>query len=229
MPQTIAVSASLLSADLGALRAEAKRAEAAGCDRLHMDVMDGLFVPNLTFGAPVIRSLKGAVSLPIEAHLMIQQPERYFEDFQKAGCRTLFFHLEAVENPHRALQALRRLGLKRGVAVNPETPETKLHPFLEEIDSVLFMSVHPGFAGQAFLETVVEKIERFHRFCREKGFTPEIAVDGGINPETAPRVVHAGARVLVAASALFQAPDLAQAVQLLRSSAQKALAPETAP
>ena len=217
----IKVSASILSADFGRLLEQSRQAVEAGADMLHMDVMDGHFVPNLTFGAPVIAGLKGKVDAPIDAHLMIQNPEKYVGDFAKAGSTYLLFHAETVADPAGIIRLIRGQGCKPGMVVNPDTSEETLKPFAKDLDYVLFMSVHPGFAGQSFIPEVVPKIARFSKWSREQGLSPEIAVDGGISPRTAPSVVEAGATLLVAATAIFKAPDMREAVQALKNAGKK--------
>jgi ribulose-phosphate 3-epimerase len=214
----IKVSASILSADFGDLLKNARQAVEAGCDMLHMDVMDGHFVPNITFGAPVIASLKGKVSVPMDTHLMIENADKYIPDFVKAGSTYILFHAEAVENPSSTIHLIKQDGCRAGMVINPTTSEEVLKPFVKDLDYVLFMSVWPGFSGQSFIPDVVPKIARFSKWCKEQGFKPEIAVDGGINPKTAPSVVQAGATLLVAATAVFKAPDMKEAVQALKSS-----------
>jgi ribulose-phosphate 3-epimerase len=183
-----------------------------------MDVMDGHFVPNLTFGAPLIASLKGKVPVPMDAHLMIENANKYIPDFAKAGASYILFHAEAVEDPKETLQLIKKNGCKPGMVVNPTTPEELLMLFAKELDYVLFMSVWPGFAGQSFIPEVVPKIARFSKWCQKEGFSPLIAVDGGITPKTAPAVVEAGANLLIAATAIFKAPDMKEAVAALKSA-----------
>lgn len=218
---SIKVSASVLSANFGDLLGDCKRAIDAGCDMLHMDVMDGHFVPNITFGAPVIAGLKGKVNVPIDSHLMIENADKYIPDFIKAGSTYILFHAEAVENPTSTIHLIKQDGCKPGMVVNPNTSEEVLKPFAKDLAYVLFMSVYPGFAGQSFIPDVVPKIARFSKWCREQGVSPEIAVDGGISPTTAPQVVDAGATLLVAATAIFKAPDMKAAVAALKNAGQK--------
>ena len=216
--KSIKVSASILSADFGDLLHSAKKAVEAGCDLLHMDVMDGHFVPNITFGAPVIAGLKGRVGVPMDSHLMIEDADKYIPDFAKAGSTYLLFHAEAVEDPAKTLRLIRDNGCKPGIVLNPDTSEDVIKPFVKDLDYVLFMSVWPGFAGQSFIPEVVPKIARFSKWCGDNQLSPEIAVDGGISPKTAPRVVEAGATLLVAATAIFKAPDMAEAVRALKNA-----------
>jgi len=214
----VKVSASVLSADFGNLLGDSQKAIQAGVDMLHMDVMDGHFVPNITFGAPVIAGLKGKVSVPIDSHLMIENAEKFIPDFAKAGSTYILFHAEAVLDPKPVIAQIRALGCKPGMVLNPDTSEEAAKPFALSLDYILFMSVFPGFAGQSFIPSVVPKIARFSKWCREEGLDPILAVDGGISPKTAPSVVEAGANLLVAATAIFKAPDMAQAVRDLKNA-----------
>jgi ribulose-phosphate 3-epimerase len=217
----IKVSASILSADFGHLLEDAQKAVAAGADMVHMDVMDGHFVPNITFGAPVIAGLKGKVNVPMDTHLMIENADKYIPDFIKAGSTYILFHAEAIESPVSTIHLIKQDGAKAGMVLNPTTSEEVLKPFVKDLDYVLFMSVWPGFSGQSFIPDVVPKIARFSKWCQAQGFTPEIAVDGGISPKTAPQVVEAGATLLVAATAIFKAPDMKEAIHQLKSAGQK--------
>ncbi len=216
----VKVSASVLSADFGNLLSDCQKAVDAGCDMLHMDVMDGHFVPNISFGAPVIAGLKGKIKVPIDTHLMITDADKYIPDFIKAGSTYILFHAEAIENPIETIHRIRQDGCKPGMVVNPNTSEEVLKPFVKDLEYVLFMSVYPGFAGQSFMPEVTPKIARFSKWCQKEGLTPEIAVDGGISSKTAPQVVEAGATLLVAATAIFKAPNMKEAVQTLKSAGQ---------
>lgn len=184
---------------------------------IHLDVMDGHFVPNLTFGAPVLKCLRKRLTAPVDTHLMITDPDRYATDFAKAGSTYLAFHAEASRNPAAVLHIIRDAGSKPGMVINPDTSEETLKPFARELDYVLFMSVFPGFSGQKFIPSVVPKLKRFAAWCKEEGLSPLLAVDGGVTPDNAGDLINAGATLLVAASAIFQAPDMAEAVRKLKN------------
>jgi ribulose-phosphate 3-epimerase len=211
------VSASILSSDLSDLYHECRRALDAGVDMIHMDVMDGHFVPNITFGAPVLKCLKKHLSEPVDTHLMISDPDHYAPDFAKAGSEYILFHAEASKDPAATIRIIRSAGSKPGMVVNPDTSEETLKPFVRDLDYVLFMSVFPGFAGQKFIPSVVPKLARFSVWCKEEGLSPILAVDGGVTPANAADLTGAGATLLVAASAIFQAPDMAEAIRKLKN------------
>ena len=198
----IRIAPSILSADFAALADDVARVEAAGADQLHVDVMDGRFVPNLTIGPVVVQALRKRTRLPLDVHLMIVEPERYLADFVAAGADMLTVHAEACVHLQRALAQIRELGARAGVALNPATHPGALEYVLDDLDVVLVMSVNPGFGGQAFLPAMVEKIMRIKAMIGERPI--RIEVDGGIGPDTAPLVAAAGADVLVAGAAVFK-------------------------
>lgn len=198
------LSPSVLAADFSRLGEEAAKVEQAGAQYLHLDVMDGLFVPSISFGMPVIRSLRDHCSLVFDVHLMIQDPDRYLEDFRKVGADILTVHAEACRHLDRTLQSIHSLGIKAGVALNPATPLSAVEWVLEQADMILLMSVNPGFGGQTYIPYVTEKIRRLRRMLGERGLETDIEVDGGIGLDNGPEVLAAGANVLVAGSAVFR-------------------------
>jgi len=215
----IAIEASILAADFARLGEEARAAEAAGVDGITVDVMDGRFVPDITFGPGVVRALRPLVHVPLDVHLMVVEPERHLAAFADAGAARLIVHQEASPHLHRTLQTIRGLGLEAGVAINPGTPLSALEEVLEQADLILIMTVNPGWGGQPFLPGQLDKVRRLRRLLAERGLSIPIAVDGGINPGTAPLAVQAGATVLMAGSSIYnrQAP-VAQNVAALRAS-----------
>jgi len=215
--RAVRIAPSILSADLACLaRAVAEVAE-AGADWIHVDVMDGHFVPNLTFGMPVVAALRRITRLPLDVHLMIEAPERYLEAFARAGADRLTVHVEACPHLHRVIQGIRGLGLQAGVALNPATPLGAVEEILPDVDQVLIMTVNPGFGGQAFIGRMLEKVRRARAMIEALGRPIELEVDGGVGPENAPALVAAGATVLVAGASIFEAPEgPAEAMRRLR-------------
>jgi ribulose-phosphate 3-epimerase len=212
----VKIAPSILSADFGRLADEVKAIEAAGADYVHVDVMDGRFVPNLTIGPLVVEAVKKATSLPLDVHLMIVEPEKYVPDFIKAGAAIVTVHVEVSPHLHRTLQQIRALGAKASVVLNPSTSLTTIEEVLGDVDQVLLMSVNPGFGGQAFIPSTVDKVRRLRAMFDARGLSTDIEVDGGINAETAKLVVAAGANVLVAGNAVFKAKDYRAAIAALR-------------
>lgn len=210
----VLVAPSLLSCDFSRLREEIGEVERAGCDWLHVDVMDGHFVPNLTIGPVVVNWIRKSTELPLDVHLMIEEPMQSLEAFRKAGADWITVHVEACRNLRETLRAIRKLGARAGVSVRPKTPIDTIEPFLQELDLVLVMTVEPGFGGQAFMPEMLEKVRQIR-----PRFSGKISVDGGIGPETAPSALEAGADVLVAGTAIFGQKDRSQAIERLRRCA----------
>ena len=201
----VLIAPSILSADFGRLADEVRAVEAAGADWIHVDVMDGRFVPNITLGPPVVRAIRAATRLPVDVHLMIVEPERYVADFRKAGADRISVHVEASPHLHRTLQHVRALGASAGVVLNPHTPEESIRYVLEDVDLILVMSVNPGFGGQSFIPSALPKLRALRQMIDGSGRDIALEVDGGVSGVTSGDVVRAGARVLVAGSAVFGA------------------------
>jgi ribulose-phosphate 3-epimerase len=215
----VRIAPSILSADLGRLAEEVAEVERAGADWIHVDVMDGRFVPNITLGPIVVAAVRRATRLPVDVHLMIVEPERYLEDFAKAGADVISVHVEACIHLERTLAEIRRMGKKAGVVLNPHTPEESVRYVLGNLDLVLVMSVNPGFGAQQFLPAVLPKLRALRQMIDSAKLPIELEVDGGVAPETAREVVQAGARMLVAGNAVFGQRDRAAAIGAIRAAA----------
>jgi ribulose-phosphate 3-epimerase len=212
----IKIAPSILSADFSRLADEITDVEKGGADYIHVDVMDGHFVPNITIGPLIVEAIRPVTRLPLDVHLMIENPDQYIPAFAKAGADILSVHVEACPHLHRTIHHIKSHGVKAGVVINPATPVESIVHILDDVDLVLLMTVNPGFGGQKFIHSVVPKIQQVADLVRERGLKTEIEVDGGINEETARLCVNAGANVLVAGSAIYQAKDRQQAIAAIR-------------
>lgn len=216
MSRRVLIAPSILSADFGRLADEVRAVEQAGADYVHVDVMDGRFVPNITIGPVVVEAVRRATELPLDVHLMIVEPEKYIEAFAKAGASLISVHLEASPHLNRTLHQIRQAGARPAAVLNPSTPVEMVQDVLDDLDMVLLMSVNPGFGGQRFIPRTLEKIRRLRQMVSSRGVKVDIEVDGGIDPDTAPRVIDAGADVLVAGTAVFHSKDYRAAIAALR-------------
>lgn len=215
----IKLAPSILSADFARLLEDVKKVEEAGCEYLHIDVMDGHFVPNITLGPSLVKSLRKDVNMVFDAHLMIENPDQYIKDFVDAGCDLIVVHQEACIHLHRTIQNIKSHGIKAGVALNPATPIETIKHVLSDVDMVLIMTVNPGFGGQSFIEGMIPKIKELKGIIDDQNLKVDIQVDGGIKPENVNKVVEAGANVIVAGSAIFNSNNISETVQLFRKNA----------
>lgn len=214
----ILVAPSILSADFVRLREEIAAVEAAGADLLHVDVMDGRFVPNITIGPPVVKAIRAVTKLPLDVHLMIVEPERYIDAFAEAGADTITVHVEACTHLHRALTYIRSLGKRAGVTMNPSTPEESIRYVLGVVDQILVMSVDPGFGGQKLIPAMLPKVRAIRSMIDERKLPIDLEIDGGITKDTAKEAIDAGARILVAGNAVFNTHDYAAAIAAIRGA-----------
>ena len=219
----IKIAPSILAANFSKLAEEVKEVEQAGAKLIHIDVMDGHFVPNITMGPIVVEALRPVTKLPLDVHLMIENPDNYIESFAKAGADYITVHVEACPHLHRTIQLIRSFGVKPGVVLNPHTSIESIQHVLEDIDMVLFMTVNPGFGGQKFIHSVIPKIKQLAAIIREKDLAIEIEIDGGINAETIVPCAEAGATIFVAGSAIYSQTDRSKALQDIQQAGERAI------
>lgn len=219
----IKIAPSILSADFAQLGAEVKEVVEAGADWIHIDVMDGHFVPNITIGPLIVEAIRPVTTIPFDVHLMIENPDQYIEAFAKAGADYITVHVEACTHLHRTLQLIKSYDVKPGVVLNPHTPIESILPILEEVDLVLFMTVNPGFGGQAFIPSVLKKVKALREIIEEQQLTIDIQIDGGINEDTIVEAVEAGANVFVAGSAIYGKENRKEALERIKDAGMKAL------
>ncbi|HWR60951.1 MAG TPA: ribulose-phosphate 3-epimerase [Clostridia bacterium] len=219
--KTIKIAPSILSADFANLERDIRTVEEAGADWLHVDVMDGHFVPNITIGSPVVKSLRGKSRLVFDVHLMIEKPELYIKDFAASGADIITVHAEATNHLHRLIQMIKGEGKKAGVALNPSTPVNVLEHVLEDLDMVLVMSVNPGFGGQKFIKASYEKLSRVRALIDGKGLDIDLQVDGGVGPDNIGKVIESGANSIVAGSAIFMSGDIPGVIKLMKEAGSR--------
>lgn len=219
----IKIAPSILAANFSKLAEEVKEVEQAGAQLIHIDVMDGHFVPNITMGPIVVEALRPVTKLPLDVHLMIENPDNFIESFAKAGADYITVHVEACPHLHRTIQLIRSFGVMPGVVLNPHTPIESIQHVLEDIDMVLFMTVNPGFGGQKFIHSVIPKIQKLSTIIKEKGLNIEIEIDGGINADTIIPCAQAGATIFVAGSAIYSKEDRSKALQDIQEAGERAI------
>lgn len=215
----IKLAPSILSADFARLLEDVKKVEKAGCEYLHIDVMDGHFVPNITLGPAIVKSLRKDVNMVFDTHLMIENPDDYIKDFVDAGSDLIVVHAEACRHLHRTIQNIKSYNVNVGVALNPATSIESIKHIIEDVDMVLIMTVNPGFGGQSFIESMLEKIKELKQLIDDKNLNVDIQVDGGIKPDNIHKVVEAGANIIVAGSAIFNSENIEETVSLMRKNA----------